>query len=206
MENKEPVFRKKRASSLPNPTAAYRLFYRRYLVRIQRIHLISDDEINVVGIASTGDKQFDKDLLQEWIWTYMTPVVMVEMHLKGADLIIDDPKQSVEIYNTIVEHLSDWDKELKFSLNYNNPPTDDLIVFDEFAERLWHVAKHYVKQERETVSLFKALSAIGNQNNRALTRKIAKLEPENLVDLSKKSHDPFRDSILSYDKTRGRNS
>jgi len=191
------IYRKDRAAGLPNPPAAYCIFFHPYLCTVPKIHLMADIHFREIGVGSTGNKATDNEMLGEMITTYITIARMVELHHDGVNITIESPEQAVGIYRVLKQHLTDWDLELTHSINRRQPPTEALIAMDNFADSLWNVAKFYVKEEIHSVSLFKALSDLDRTNR--LVRNKLEILIHSGVDHTDTKHNPFKASLAKHD-------
>lgn len=193
----EPIYRKDRAVSLPNPTAAYQIFFNTYRCRGPRIHLVSAVHFEQIGVGGTGDKGLDNQLFKEELSMYINIARMVELHYDGIAFIIENPNDSVEIYKLIKQHLTDWDLELHHTVNRKEPPIDALIAMDEFASTLWGVAKYQVKEEIHTNSLMQVMARLG-RSTPLLRNRLENIKPtEN--QFTNREHDPFRDAFIRHE-------
>ena len=66
-----------------NPTSWY-IWEIQYLVRIPKIDTISTFELKTYGMYTTGNKELDKSVANEWITTYFNIAKMVEHFKEGT--------------------------------------------------------------------------------------------------------------------------
>ncbi len=193
----ELIYRTDRAAGLPNPPAAYCIFYHPFLCTVPRIHLMGDVHFKRIGVGVSGDKKIDAEMLKEKITTYITISRMIELHHRGVSFVIESVDQTVEVYKLLKQHLTDWDLELTHSINRRDPPTESLIAMDSFATTLWGVAKYYVKDPIHSISLFRALEDMGRGN--MLTRNRLEMLQREAFDHSTTEHNPFKAALAKHD-------
>lgn len=120
-----------------------RLFNYRYQVYIAPIHLYSEEYLKRFGVPATGDKEIDREYMHTPILVYMTAVDMVVHFSNGVDLTLRDPKDSVEIYEHLTEHLGRWETVLERVKHPIDVPIEDLRKMDEFALKIEPMARSY---------------------------------------------------------------
>ena len=121
-------------------TPAQIIFNRRFMCQLQHMHTLSKSDINIFGISSSGDRNVDEGLLKSWVFVQLTIAEMAEHASKGVPIIIDNPKDSVIIYETVNQHLMNWRNHVKSSINTGKVPLEDLRKLDEFAAKIYPMA------------------------------------------------------------------
>ena len=136
------IVRKAQVHFVPreNQSAAYRLFNRRYLCKIQQFFTMDPELIQRTGLPTTGDEKLDMQMRNEWTSIYMTPVVMVHYMERGAGFMLEDVTQANDIYQDIGEHMRNWLVALQTNPNISKAPLDDLAKFDDLASVLYPYA------------------------------------------------------------------
>lgn len=167
-------------------TPAQIIFKKRWMCQVQYMHTLSDAKLNIFGISSTGNREHDEAALKQWVRIQLTIADMVEMFSQGIPIIIDNPLQTVNIYETVKEHLSNWHNHVTYNINVGKVPIDDLRKMDLFAASIFNVASKFKKPEELKISkgiqdmlgigpkVFKVISAIDDP--RPLNKQAAPIE------------------------------
>lgn len=169
-------------------TAAYRLWHRKYQVRIPRSLMYGPEYVNKVGIHVTGDYNVDSAGVNELMTMWQTGAGLALLYRDGAD--IESPNtfvhkaDKVPLYEDIQRHLLDWRTFAYSGIHPDSaPPISDFRMLEAVA-----IAIHYdVQKMRPTVQSSSALQeAIMGLNRRrnlgvvdALNRK--KVEEEGQI-------------------------
>ena len=134
------------------PTAANIIFNHRFICQIQYMYTLSNSDMNIFGISSSGDRNIDEALMRDWVNMQLTIVEMVEFHSRGVPIILTNPPDSIFIYETVKQHLTNWEQHVKSSYNMGVVPLDDLRKMDEFAAKVFPMACTYKKPEELRIS------------------------------------------------------
>ncbi len=118
-------------------TASFKLFHHMYQVRVEAIHLVSADEIKIYGTPTSGVKEFDDAAKHELRDCTMTAIKMAYLHDSGAPISLMNPKDSVEIYQNIQEHIRTWCEILGVNFLQNKPPLEDFRILDGLAAAIY---------------------------------------------------------------------
>jgi len=116
--------------------AAREIFHRMFNVSIPEIYFHSQEEIDLFGMPTSGNKGVDETVLNSPRFTYLSIAGLTEFYDEGAPITFSKPSDTVMIYQLIQEHLSDWDWILKNFHNGSAPPKEDLYKLDEFARAI----------------------------------------------------------------------
>jgi hypothetical protein len=136
-------------------SAAYKLFHNRYHCITAQANLYSKEYLKISGTLTTGDKACDAAMATSSVQIWLTPAAMAVFLNDGATFALIDPTQSVEIYETINEHLQDWKRHLTLELNTTNVPFQDLRWFEALAVEIFQIARGYMGRTRQpTLGLF----------------------------------------------------
>ncbi len=117
-------------------SVAYRIFHDPWLCSVPEIYCYSRQYIETMGTITTGDAQMDADLMQASRNRYMTIAAMLSFYEEGATITLLQPKDSVEIYRLITDHLKNWQWIINNILGASTPPAEDFLLMDEFAQLL----------------------------------------------------------------------
>jgi hypothetical protein len=118
----------------------------RFLTRASEIHTRTVKDIKQYGTYITGYKEIDNDLVNRYVTTYMTIQQMVEYYKNGAIIAIVKQSDLGLIYEIITKYLKEWAYQLDVSLNIGDAPVGDLIILDNFAEKLFEYTRFNYKR------------------------------------------------------------
>jgi hypothetical protein len=173
------MLHRSRASD-PDKSAAWKLFTYRFNCRVKQIHATPDWVFSDYGVISSGNRDIDAQMMDNYMDILLTPMDMALYINRGVDLIVTTPADCVVIYELINQHLTDWVTALKNSPHYTTGPIADLKMFDELATLVWRVAKHFITVEVGTSHLMSKLNSffINPLGNRGAVAKATEIEEE----------------------------
>jgi hypothetical protein len=119
------------------------LWHRRYMCKLRQIDTMSQDHMEYFGTPTTGDPELDKQMLRTLVKRALTPIQMMELVHQHKSVYLIDPKDTLEIYNSIDIHLKRWKTHIESGVNNRKVPEDDLILMDTFAKTLFPYASRY---------------------------------------------------------------
>lgn len=180
-------------------SAAYKIFHYYYKVYIAQHFMYSSDYIKAFGIPTSGDKDIDKTLANSKTLVQLTIAQMADKLDMGASMSLEDPKISVEIYDTIRQHLLDWDNHVRNSLASVDPPLEDLQKLDKLAAEVYKIAKVYMVNALPHNSLISRFRKMAS--NRPTSNNPYKQSPVNLPN----EHKPIADAIAKEAFAKKRN-
>lgn len=151
-------------------TAAYRIFHYYYKCYMAQHHLYSDDYMKAFGIPTSGDRDVDRNLAASKTLCQLTIADMANHLDNGANLTLEEPSKSVEIYNTVREHLLDWKRTLDQAIGEMDAPIDDLRKLDNLATEVYKVARGYMRNGHQAGGMFGSVRRLGAR--RAMSRKV----------------------------------
>lgn len=137
------------------------IFERKYEIRIKVIDNTSIEEMQHFGRYTTGDKAFDKALLEERITRWLSINEMLEYYKRGKPFSIVNIQNAEEIYTTIHQYLLSWESRIKNSVNIGNAPIDDLIDLDSFAGKIHGYACETMRVQKTQSSLMNYFASVG---------------------------------------------
>ncbi len=180
-------------------TIAQHIFNTRYACKIQNAFIQSEVMANTFGIPTSGHAGTDRAASTALVSIYLTIAQMVYYHSQGSTIEFQNPKDTIVIYNTIKEHLSNWEIVVSSTLNAPNAPLDDLRLMDLFASAIYWVAVQNGLHVKEVRSAFR-----WRTNRSVLATNLKQNTTE--VDKEKvdEGHKPFMESIarFSFGKTQ----
>lgn len=132
-----------------NLTTAQRIFKKFYTVSVPRIHLVNAAQDDTYGTVQTGNEVIDEyqtknaHVVSEQC---IARLAMIHEQAGPGTITFARPRETVEIYQAIQEHIAAWNYE-----STNNPNSrmldkvlEELVVLDNFAEWVWKIARKYV--------------------------------------------------------------
>lgn len=103
-------------------------------------------------MRSTGNKNVDKTMAEQWTFSYINIATMVEYFQQGVLIKIVHYNDIEEIYKYIENHLAAWKERLKVGLNIGDAPIEDLVAMDAFANAVYDHAKwNFTKEEVHSI-------------------------------------------------------
>lgn len=116
-------------------SVAYQLFHQTFMVRMQNKFYWSEKHIQrVPGLSSTNEDQ-NSMFLNEYNVYSRTPVGLILLYDEGILTEFVDIKDSLTVYNLIIEHLNNWGKIISNKLSVKKPPPpEELLMMENFAE------------------------------------------------------------------------
>ena len=124
-----------------------RIFDDIYMVRVPEHMMRSVTYMRTYGTYVTGYPDIDNDYTNRQMTTYMSIAKMVTLYKEGATIAVVNYKDIKAIYDAIADHLAAWQYQMDHAININNPPIDDLIALDAFAETVFQYARHHYKTD-----------------------------------------------------------
>ena len=149
---------------MDNGEAAYRLFHKRYDVRIPAYQLISKAEMDLIGVPNCGDKQLDRELQRSLRPARLTPIGLALLFEEGASIMFTVQEAAAEVFEDILTHLANWDNMLKTSYNCVPPPIEDLDILVNFSKGLEAYSHHINKTMNPGFALSKTMLRFEESN------------------------------------------
>lgn len=183
----------------PEHTAAYKIFHYYFRCYIAQHQLYSKEYLKNVGVPITGNKTIDSAMANSKTLAQMT-IMEMAVHLdNGANLTLEDPRKSVEIYQIIREHLTNWQRQVQTSIVISEAPVEDLRMLDKLASEVYKIAKGYMKNAPIQSGLFGKLRAMEQR------RGITKHDSEPVKRTIPEEHKPVTDTIKKESFQRSNN-
>lgn len=181
-------------------SAAFKIFNVYYECMVANMHLVSDVEMDVYG-SVTNDAATDRALAYENSVVLLSIVTIANYHNDGVSVTLVDPAKSKEIYETIHQHLMDWQNYLRNNVNIPDVPEADLKVLDNLAADILNTAKGYIKEPMTRPSFFKEpVRRAGRRMSRPDTTPVEEVQAQSVHH----THTPIADAIARANfKRRG---
>lgn len=173
-----------------------KMFKYYYKVRVPYLATKSVEELNLFGLTNTGVKDVDLSLANERITTYATIEQLIELYKKHVTIFIVDETDSIEIYNVINEHISNWHEFLKHSMNADKVPIEDLATMDEFAKEVLKFIRGnnlHLLSQTETSSFFDYFRELRGFSVNSIVRGVESID---LLEQKKEQPDSFQHDII----------
>lgn len=112
-----------------------------YPCRVRAVDMRSTDDISMRGFNTTGDENYDRQMREELIDCYITVNHMVEYYRKSVNVYLQRPDHSKIIFDVVTNYLNAWMDAIRYSHIQMTPPTEDLILLNNFSRMIYPVAK-----------------------------------------------------------------
>lgn len=114
-------------------SVCYKLFHHSFTIQMQNRFFYTEEHMKRVLGLTTGSDQFDRDVRNEYTQITRTPINMVCLHREGIPFSIVYPKDIIEIYDLLRQHLENWTAILSRPLSSKRPPpVEDFIAIEHF--------------------------------------------------------------------------
>jgi len=131
---------------------------------------------------------------------------MIEYHRRGATIILQNPNDSVRIYEWLRDHLQAIRGKTQFSMEIGSLPMEDLVAMDDFASVVYRIARQYELVDVRKGGIDSKLDDMMFRNRR-LSRRKAKEDNthQNEQEQAKpiKEHESIADDISRTALQRG---
>ncbi len=131
-----------------------------YKVRMPYLQTTSVEYIKMFGMPSSGDKNVDKEMANQWITTYQSIASLTEHYANGVNIKVVDPSDPKRMYDAIAAHLEAWKDQIRYGINIGNAPIEDLIKLDEFANAVYEHAKYHMRPSDGDTMFAKEMSRL----------------------------------------------
>ncbi len=128
---------------IPQHTTEYKLKNYKFSFSIPALHFYSAEYQKEFGVTSSGDKGIDRMMMDSMVGSRDTILEMAKLYDKDVTIRLDDPKDSVRIYEIVKEHLDNWNRAAQTEHNLGDIPMDELRMLDEFAGSIQTLARRY---------------------------------------------------------------
>lgn len=134
--------------------------------------------VEIRGVPTTGDSQWDKALLNDWVYKYITIDQMVEYHRNGIAFVITDHKETKDIYEIIHAYLHAWKEHIQNGINIGNAPIDDLMALDALATSMYDHASEHIRAELTPSPLYNWMQKQGGLSRSFMSARRERLEED----------------------------
>ncbi len=137
----------------------HHIFHQTYLYAIPAYQRYSKEYNSTVGHLSSGDKNLDRNLMNEYVNIGGTIADILKLFEKGVDIRFQTPTDLVTIYEVLVCHLNNWLTYIDRDPNIKDAPLESLGLMAEFAESIRSTVIGY-KPKVEDVPRLKMVSSL----------------------------------------------
>lgn len=120
--------------SYDDGTASTQAFKKPFRVAIQNKYLRTPEIIKVMGTPTTGNRNLDRRLQENYVEIMATPIACVEYYLMGATIKFANAAIPYMILRILRQHLRNWDYIVNTMYNVEAPPMEDIDDIAEFCE------------------------------------------------------------------------
>ena len=171
---------------------AFRICEYWYMVMIAPIHTMSSAQFRINGVVSSGNANRDREALLTPGPAQLRICDMAELLAEGASFALCKPEDSVPIYNTIVELLTDWRVIVERNIVDDDVPLESLKQLDVLAAEIYKTARIYIKPS-DNLGFFNRINIFGHRPMPGTPRQMAS-RPAPTV---KPDHTPIADAIAA---------
>jgi hypothetical protein len=113
------------------------IFDEKFDIKVPTVALRSEEELRLLGGYINEGMSLEETMDSDITIAYLSIAQMAEIYKKGYGFSVPKREDAVKIYDNIMAHLNAWHKHSEYSVNPLSPPTDDLILLDEMAEKIF---------------------------------------------------------------------
>lgn len=117
-------------------TTAYKLFNKRFMIRIQNKAFYSAFELEEIGFVSCGSVKDNEAYLSEYRLVSTTLDKIVEWNARGDSIRLTNLLDATPMYRIMDEHMNNWLKVTKLHPGVKLPPIEDFEALDKLCEML----------------------------------------------------------------------
>lgn len=151
---------------------AYYIWEYLFRCRVPQLQTTSAEYIRHFGVPTTGIPEYDKNLANQLVDTAIPIVKMVEYFKKGIPVYIIKQSDVKTIYEYIEQHIHAWKNNIQRGIHIGNAPIDDLIVMDQFANKIYEHAKYNFTKEMADSMLLRQMSSVMSVNKSNILKPI----------------------------------
>lgn len=141
-------------------STAYKLFHFGYYAYVPQSYRYDEAYREIFGTPSTGNREMDHYLAKTPVLSYISVADMALLFDKGAEIIIEDPKKTVEIYTLIKTHLLEWEERLYGYITEEEVPHEELRILEAFGSEVFKKARYYLNDEVKQQSITQKINQL----------------------------------------------
>lgn len=120
------------------------------------MYLYDDNFLKEAGVVSSGNKAIDMQMMNNRRDVYLTAVAIALYFDEGAPVKLKNPRDAIEMYRTINQHLLNWKEVINTQFNVK-APIEDLKKLDNLAVVLYPVAAQWAEFKPREIGIFDKL-------------------------------------------------
>ncbi len=137
-------------------TPAFKIFNTLWSVRVPKLYLHSDEDLEFYGVRMSGDRRVTEAHLEGVQHVSLSVSDMIRIRRAGGQVWINNPESYIRIYELIQDHLRNWVTVLEaFNYEYKKIcPIDDLRDLNDLSLEMLSMANAYYER-KDLASLVK---------------------------------------------------
>lgn len=138
-------------------TTAERIFFVRYQISVPAYAVTGTQHYQQRGIATSNNKDYAKSESNEPVFLNYPISRIAELVADGISITFVTPKNTLEIYRAITDHLAAWKKAAMQDMHKLNIPRDDLITLNDLASKVFPIARQWMADDIRASKIDNAL-------------------------------------------------
>lgn len=118
-------------------TVAYKLFNKRFIVRVQNRAFYTAFELDEIGFLSCGSTKDNETYLGEYRLVNMTLDKIVDLNARGESIRLTNLEDAGVMFRIMDEHMNNWLKVTRLHPTTNLPPIEDFEALDLLCQMLY---------------------------------------------------------------------
>lgn len=118
-------------------TVAYKLFNKRFIVRVQNRAFYTAFELDEIGFLSCGSTKDNETYLGEYRLVNMTLDKIVDLNARGESIRLTNLADASVMFRIMDEHMNNWLKVTRLHPTTNLPPIEDFEALDLLCQMLY---------------------------------------------------------------------
>lgn len=175
-----------------NHTPAFKATKYYFTAFMEQHRLFSAEYVRAFGIPTSGNREVDRELASSPTLCHLTIWDMAHHLHEGANITLEFPEKSVEIYEIITALLEDWRQISQNPVNSREIPMDELRKLDKLAQEVYQIARGYMTKAPVASRLFDSIASL--ERRRGISRNGPKSEDQIRRDVPHE-HTPVSDTI-----------
>lgn len=181
-------------------TPAFKIFHQPYDCTMALMHLSTIEAAEQLGVPTTGQKDMDRTMALQKVHVRLTISGMAELMDDQIPFEICNINDTLPIYQTIFDHLQDWQHYIQRNVGARWAPIEDLRLLDALAADMYVYARGRIKINPFHGNLMTAIANISSARG-GMTRRLGSAPSTGVVASPvldpnvPQKHAPMADSI-----------
>lgn len=142
-----------------------------FRVAVPQLRARSLRDMELFGTLVSGDQRIDRENAASETICMISIDKMLEYHVANVPVRVIRREDTKTIYELIKNHLEAWAKVFSETLNTQMVPIEDLILLDEFANKVYEHARHHFDRKWVQGKLSQGLASIMSHNFQNIIQK-----------------------------------